>query len=209
VRPSYFVCGVGQNPDPVPTVRCANGGSGNTVPLRIIPDLSEAAENLLQSLRAKAGDIFDDDPCGPDFCDKPMVFPPEGRSWPGQSAPFSSGADVLTREASAEEVDRSNSVCRQSFGGENAHVVIDRHSLPMLRQHPPAEWVNFAEGDGFKPGSSKPDGKAADAAKQVEHPHPTLPVSVGRRAAMMASAASSVPCRKFVNSVASSAQTLS
>jgi hypothetical protein len=45
VLPSSFATGVGHNPDPVPVVRCANGRSGNAMPLRIIPERGQVSEN--------------------------------------------------------------------------------------------------------------------------------------------------------------------
>ena len=72
--------GVGHNPDSVPRMRGANGGSGNTVPLRVIPDLSEAPENFVQSPRAKGTDVFDDGKLRVGFFNESKVLKPETTS---------------------------------------------------------------------------------------------------------------------------------
>jgi hypothetical protein len=54
-----------------------NGGSGDTVPLRIVPDLSERPEYVFQSSSAKVGDVFSEDECGPEFSDDSVELPPE------------------------------------------------------------------------------------------------------------------------------------
>ena len=55
------------NPYAVPAMGSANGGSGNTVPLRIIPERSDFPEDSIQSTRAKGTNVFDDDPARADF----------------------------------------------------------------------------------------------------------------------------------------------
>jgi hypothetical protein len=47
-------CGVGHDPNPVPAVRSANGGSGYTMPFRIVADRSERPEHRVQSASAKS-----------------------------------------------------------------------------------------------------------------------------------------------------------
>jgi hypothetical protein len=67
--------GVGSDdPDPVASVRSANGGSGYTVPLSIIPERREFPENRFQSARAKGGDVFEEDPARADFANEPDDF---------------------------------------------------------------------------------------------------------------------------------------
>jgi hypothetical protein len=72
-----WTVGVGHDPDAVPAVRSANGGSGNTVPFRVIPDLSERPEHAVQSARAKGRDVLGNDPPRPDFRDDPVHLEPE------------------------------------------------------------------------------------------------------------------------------------
>lgn len=67
-------CGVGHNPDPISPVWRANGGSGNTVPLSIKAERSDFPEHLVQSARAKGGNVFDDDPLGVGFFDEAAVL---------------------------------------------------------------------------------------------------------------------------------------
>ena len=69
--------GVGHDPDPVPLVRGTNGGSGYTVPFRIVPDLSKRPEHLFQSSRSKGANIFDDCVTRTDFVDETVVLEPK------------------------------------------------------------------------------------------------------------------------------------
>jgi hypothetical protein len=98
------VTGVSNNPYPVPSVRSAEGGSGNTVPLRIIPERSEPPEHLVQSASAKGRDVFDDDVARPDFLDEPGVFAPEPGSLAVKPGTLSGDAKILA-------VVNSNSIC--------------------------------------------------------------------------------------------------
>ena len=69
--------GVGNDPDAVPPVGSANGGSGNTVPLRIIPERSKPPEHDVQSARAKGRDVLDERPAGARFLDDATKLEPE------------------------------------------------------------------------------------------------------------------------------------
>lgn len=148
--PSSFATGVGNKPDPISPVGSANGGSGNTVPLRIIPERSEAPEHLVQSARAKGWDVFDDDPARARFLDDAEVFEPQAGTLSAEAGATAGDADVLAGEASADEVG-NNSICAQSLAGDGSNVVINRHSRPMLRQDLAAERLDFAEGNGGHP----------------------------------------------------------
>ena len=72
---------VGNNPDAIPPVGCAKGGSGNTMPFRIIPDLKERPEYLIQSARAKGRDVFNECVFWLDLFDDPMELPPKAGSF--------------------------------------------------------------------------------------------------------------------------------
>jgi hypothetical protein len=104
-RPEPTPLGVGNNPDPVPAVRGANGGSGYTVPLRIIPERSEAPEDGIQSARAKGAGIFDDDPRRADLVDEPVELEPEAAAFTGKSCSLSCEADILAGEPSTDDID--------------------------------------------------------------------------------------------------------
>ena len=155
--------GVGHNPDAISNVRGANGGSGYTVPLRVIPERSDFPEHLIQSARAKGADVFDDDPRRPAFFDEPAVLAPEAGSLPAKSGALACGADVLAGEASANNVNWPDipSV-------EVAHVIEDGNARPVLAEDGSAVRLDLAEGDGSHPGSLKAEGEAADSREEVE-----------------------------------------
>jgi hypothetical protein len=58
-------------------VRGTNTGSGDTVPLRIIPERHEVFENDIKATGAEHGTVLDDDPLRPDFPDDPGILFPE------------------------------------------------------------------------------------------------------------------------------------
>jgi len=85
-------------------VRGTNGGSGYTVPLRIIPDRSEVLENSVKATGAQGWDVFRDDPTWPDLFDEAPVMCPQTGSCSVDARAFARDADVLAGEAPAEEV---------------------------------------------------------------------------------------------------------
>lgn len=156
--------GVGHDPDAVPAVRSANGGSGYTVPLRIIPDRSERPEHLVQSARAKGCDVFADDPARPRFGDDAVHFPPEAGSFSVEPGALSGEADVLAGESSADGVDMSG----QRLSCEGSDVVMDGDSGPVLGDDAASIGVYFAELDGLKmPRAFEAEREPANAGEQV------------------------------------------
>ena len=145
-------------------MRGANGGSGNTVPLRVIPERRDFPEHLVQSARAKGADVFDDDPRRPDFLDEPAVLAPEAGTLAAESCPLASGADVLAGEASA------NNVNWPDIGaGETADIFVNWHSRPVLCEDGAAVGVDLAEGDWSESACSfESKAETADARKEVE-----------------------------------------
>ena len=99
-----LLCGVGHNPDPIPPVRGTNGARGYTMPLRIVPERSERPEYLIQSARAKGGDIFDEDVARLERVDRFGVLEPEAATFSTESGAFPGETDVLTGESAAQEI---------------------------------------------------------------------------------------------------------
>lgn len=98
--------GVGNDPDPVSLVRRTNGGRGDTMPFRIVPERHEVAEDNVQSLSAKARGVFDDDPRRRDFPDDAGVVFPESTSFSMNAlAARIRDGDVLTRETPHQYID--------------------------------------------------------------------------------------------------------
>jgi len=60
-------CGVrqtGENEDPFASVRCANVGSSNACPVRVIPERGQVAEYSAETAAAECGDVLHDDEFG-------------------------------------------------------------------------------------------------------------------------------------------------
>jgi hypothetical protein len=156
---------VGDDPDSISLMWCANCGSGYTVPFRVIPERSKFPEHLFQSARSKGRAVFEDDPRGLDFGDDASAFAPQPR--PGSFKPFAAAlcgeADVLAWEAGANNVNWPDACPPKS-----SNVSVDRDSRPVLCEDGPAVGFDLTEGDGLHPGSFKSEAESADAGKEVE-----------------------------------------
>lgn len=137
---------VGHNPDAVPPVGSANGGSGNTVPFCVKPDRSEAPEHLVQSARSKGRNVFNDREFRAGFGDDPEHFEPEAGAISAESGAATSNADVLARKAAAHNIN-GNSICRESVGCDFADIIVTGDSGPMLCQYLAGIRLDLAERD--------------------------------------------------------------
>jgi hypothetical protein len=73
----------------------------------------------------------------------------------------------LAREPACDDID-GNSVSLKSGSVEGSDIFVALHFRPMLRQHAPAEWIDLAEGHGFKPTCPlKAKGEAAVPGKSA------------------------------------------
>lgn len=145
------------------------------MPLRIIPERSEAPEHDVQSARAKGWDVFDDDPARARFLDDAEVFEPQAGTLPAKAGAFSGDGNVLAGKTAADQIDGHAMLC-QGPGAKSTNVVMDWHPWPVLRQHAPAERFDLAEHRRLHAGTLQPEREAADAAEQVKHPHGALPI---------------------------------
>jgi hypothetical protein len=59
--PNVEALGVGNHEEPITSVRGAKGGSGDTIPLRIIPARGKVCEHCGKSSTAQGGNVFDED----------------------------------------------------------------------------------------------------------------------------------------------------
>jgi hypothetical protein len=83
------------------------------------------------------------------------------------AGPFAGEAEVLAREASANNVDWEEVGELSTF--EESHVPELWDAWPVLLEHGAAESVLLAEGDGTEAaGSFESQGKSSDAAEDVE-----------------------------------------
>lgn len=174
--PSYCVCGVGNNPNSIPRMRGADGGSWNTVPDRIIPEREKVSENGSHPETEQTCDVFHNDELWSYFANDPAILFPKTRSRTFDARSLSSSGNVLAREPPADDVDVGNSIPSKSVGAEFSNVFIYRHPRPMLRQYAPTERLDLTERHGFKSTRAlKPKGESTNAAKEVERfQHPSF-----------------------------------
>jgi hypothetical protein len=161
-----LAAGVGHNPDSIPPVWCANGGSGNTVPFRVIPERRDFPEHLVQSASAKGDDVLDDDPRRPTLFDEPAVFAPQAGAGTVEPCAFTGDADVLAGESPANNVNWPDIV-----GVQVTHIAEAGHVRPVLAEHGSAIGVDLAERDCSHPGSLESEREAADSAEEVKYSH--------------------------------------
>ena len=148
-KPVSVASGVGNNPDAIPPVRRVNGVKRDTVPLRIIPDLAELAEHLLQSARSKDRTIFNDDKPWPKIGDEAQHLVPKAAFLACNSGHSADKANVLAWEAACDDIN-GNSIGSKSFTGEGANIVITGDFWPVLGEDAAGEVFDFAECGCFK-----------------------------------------------------------
>jgi hypothetical protein len=74
------------------------------MPFRIIPERSERPEYLIQSPRAKGGDIFDEDVARFERVDRFGILEPEAAAFSAKSSPFPGEANILAGKSAAQEI---------------------------------------------------------------------------------------------------------
>lgn len=147
-------------------MRGTKGGSGNTVPFRIVAERSKAPEDDSQSATAKDRDIFGDNVARSDFVDDAEHLEPETGALPFEPPPLSGAADVLTRKSAADDINDA----RISGGIEASNVMENRNLRPMASENPSCVRVNFAEADGAKAaGLLKAKAEAPYAREEIKH----------------------------------------
>jgi hypothetical protein len=136
------------------------------MPFRIIPERSERPEYLIQSARAKGGDIFDEDVARFKRVDRFGVLKPEAATFSAKSSPFPCEADILARKSAAQEINGFNS---RPVGGSN--VSVSGNVGPMLGEHSLTVGVDFNLPCDFKTGSFKSKVKSSYPSKQTPDFH--------------------------------------
>ena len=142
---------MGHDPDAVPPVGCAKGGSGNTVPLRVIPDLSEPPENRVQSSSAKGWDVFDEAPARPRLGDDAVELEPEAGPVAIEAGAAPGDGDVLAGEPAGNDI---NAPKARVIASEVSHVTVYRNVGPMLPENCHGEIGLLAERDGLETGAA-------------------------------------------------------
>jgi hypothetical protein len=170
---------VGNNEHPLSPGWGTEGGSGVTIPFRIVPERGKVREDDSESARAKGGDVFDDDPRRPDFVDdSPKLFPKARSSAPDNTGTFSGDGDVLAGEPAANEVDAFHTVVAGVFSWwrdvDVSHVAVSSDVGPMLREDFLRVRVVFNLPHHFHPGPLEAELNASDSREKgadSEHAH--------------------------------------
>jgi hypothetical protein len=157
--------GVGHNPNPVSSVRGADGASWNNKWDGLVSDAFQVRKAALEAQRLvnKASDIFANDPPTLYSFNNSQHFRPEIAVIVCAS-PLPGNGEGLARETAADEVNSSISICV-----DGSNVVVDRCVGPVLSQDGLTEGVLLAEGDCPKrSGSFESEAEPSDAAEEVE-----------------------------------------
>jgi hypothetical protein len=167
-KPVSLASGVGNNPEAIPPVRRVNGVSRDTMPLRIIPERAELAEDDVQSARSKDRTILEDDKPWPYFGDEADNLAPQAALASVCSRHATGETDVLAREAATDRI-RGNSIGSKLLAGKLAHVMIEPNLWPVVAKNKPRKLLDLAERDGFEAARSlQTKREPADAAEQVK-----------------------------------------
>jgi hypothetical protein len=138
--------GVGNNPNPVASVRGTNGESWYAMPVRIIPERGQVSENRVQPSRKQRSDVLHDEDLGSKFANEADDFGPEPRTLASKACTRSGQTDVLAGEPAADDID-GNSIGSKSLCGKLPHVPIAGDIGPVLGEDAAGEVFDFAERD--------------------------------------------------------------
>ena len=159
--------GVPHNPDAVPDVRCANGRSGNAVPLRIIPERGQVSENVSKSPSKQSCDVLHEDVARSHLANDPGELGPQSAALAADAGASSGNADVLAGESAADEVN-AQPFRGKMLRGQLAHVVEYVDIRPVPCEHAAGERLDLAERHRPHAGTFEAEAEGADAAEQVE-----------------------------------------
>jgi hypothetical protein len=176
--------GVGQDPNAIPAVRCAKVGSWYAMPFRIIPERGQGSENVCKPSTKQCCDVFQDDVSGCQFANQTGDFVEQTAALSGKPCALPCGADVLTWEPAADDID-GNSIGSKSLCGKGADIIVTGDIGPVLGEDFARERFDFAEGDGLETACSfKAKAKPSDAREKIEDaelfhsPHPVFVRSI-------------------------------
>lgn len=148
---------VGQDPDPLPLVRCASLGRGVQTPLRIEPEVGKVGEDVREPGPNKSGDVLQENESRSHVTDEPS----DGRPEPPvivSSTLLSCRRERLTGEPGSDEIHASTPRCTV----ERGEVRPDRSAIQGRVVHPRHESgrcvgvpLNVSHGSGRDSGESE------------------------------------------------------
>ena len=154
--------GVGNNPDPVSSVRRTNGARWNAMPFRVIPDLGQVPENGVQPSTKQSCHVLKHRVSRSYHANGSNHFPVESRTGSGKSGAVTGKGYVLAGETGRDNISAFLELVLR-------HVRVDGHTGEALGQDALRKRVDLAEGDGLEPTRTvKPKREAADTREQVD-----------------------------------------
>lgn len=111
-----------EDEDAVPLMLCSNGIRAEHAPFRIVPCVGQRPEYDAESFADEPVDVFHEHVLGSYLANDSKILEPESGSLSVDACSFSCGGQVLTGEASNDEIHSSTPRCAI----EGSHIAIDR-----------------------------------------------------------------------------------
>jgi hypothetical protein len=125
--PYGVALGVGNQEEPITSVMGAKGCRWDAVPFRIEPARGQVPENSLNPPNKESCHVLHEDVAGSKLANEPEVFSPETGALSVEASALAGKADVLTREASTQDVNGGGITSSQG-----ADVVEEASFRPVL-----------------------------------------------------------------------------
>lgn len=167
--PSVTV-GVGNNPQPIPSVGGTKCGSGEAMPDRVIPDRGQVPEYAVEAPAPERRDVLHDRIARLNLANEPVELPPEPGPLAFEPAAFPGRAEVLAGEPAGDDFDL-DAMISEPLPGEGPDVLEDRDAGPVLAEDATGEAVTLAERCRPEAGPLQAEAETADAGEQIEYLH--------------------------------------
>ena len=166
---------MGDDEDPVPPVRGADGLRWDAVPLRIEPALGQLSENGTEPppsvSRKESWNVLQEHEARSNQANDSHELEEEAGSAGVDAGLLAGDAEVLTGESPADEVDGSDVRFGKALLRDLGYVAEVQNAGPVLRQHPARVGINLRLPDDGHARSLKAEVEPADPAEQAEDSH--------------------------------------
>jgi len=163
---------VGQYPDSLSLVVCANGIRSQHSPFRIEPHLGQVSKDGSESAKSEHWGVFHEHVAGSYLANNAGHFPPEAGAFSIEAGTLTCDTDVLAREAARNHV--NHSAPRSPV--ESANVIPDRerakNSIVLaLAQNPNGVGLPFNSANGSPPEQLAAEYSATSAREKCQLIH--------------------------------------